>query len=69
MTTKLKISGMHCNACKVLIEDVAKDTSGVTDCAVDLAGGTAVIEHESSFNPADLIKEVESLGEYKIEIV
>ena len=69
MTTRLKIVGMHCNACKLLIEDVAMEAAGVTDCVVDVAAGTALITHDVSFAPADLIREIGSLGDYKAELV
>ncbi len=69
MTTIFKIGGMHCASCKNLIEDVAADVSGVAACRVDAKTGFAEVEHDPSFNPADLIREIVALGEYKIEIV
>lgn len=67
MTTVLKISGLHRNSCKWLIEDVCKDTKGVTSCNVNLASGETAIEHAEPLNFDVLKKAIESLGTYKVE--
>jgi copper chaperone CopZ len=67
-TTVIKIKGMHCNSCKLLIEDVCKDIKGVKSCKVDFKTGETVIEHDESFNFDSFKNEVEELGQYKIEI-
>lgn len=69
MTTKLNITGMHCRSCKTLIEEVAMDIPGVVACNVDVEACAAEVEHDASFNAADLISEIASLGGYKAEIV
>ena len=63
----LKIQGMHCSSCKMLIEDVCKDTPGVQECSVDFETGRATITHDDTTDTARLKKEIEGLGEYKIE--
>ncbi|MEK7073328.1 MAG: heavy metal-associated domain-containing protein [Patescibacteria group bacterium] len=69
MQTTLRIEGMHCASCKTLIENVCKDIAGVTSCTVDVAGATAVVEHDTSLDPAVLIREISSLGTYRVSLV
>ena len=66
-TTTINIKGTHCNSCKLLIEDVCKDQKGAKSCAVDFASGKTVIEHDESFDWQAFKKEVEALGNYKVE--
>lgn len=67
MKTILTIKGTHCNACKILIEDIAKEIPGVLMCDVDYASGKTHIEHNESIDWQKLKKEIESLGNYTIE--
>lgn len=69
ITTKLKIAGMHCASCKALIEDVCSDVPGVRSCDVDAATEMATVEHDDTLNPAVLIGEIRSLGDYRATIV
>lgn len=62
----MTITGMHCNSCKVLIEDVCKDIAGVQECTVDFATGKGSITHEESLDLVHLKKEIEALGEYQV---
>jgi len=65
--TTLKIKGMHCESCKLLIEDICKETKGVKSCTVDFKSGTAVVEHDGA--DIKLIKkEIEKVGKYKVVI-
>lgn len=66
-TTNFNVKGMHCNSCKMLIEDVCKDVPGVQDCSVDFESGRATVTHDGSVDSSRLKKEIEALGEYKIE--
>ena len=66
-TTTINIKGTHCNSCKLLIEDVCKDQKGAKSCAVDFASGKTVIEHDENFDWQAFKKEVEALGNYKVE--
>ena len=66
MKTTITIKGTHCNACKALIEDVAKDMKGVTSCTVDFTTGKTEIEHDEQFHLQDFKKEVEELGNYQV---
>lgn len=66
MKTTITIQGTHCNACKALIEDVAKDVQGIQSCAVDFATGKTEVEYESDESLQNFIKEVNVLGQYKV---
>ncbi len=67
MKTNLTIKGTHCNACKMLIEDVCKDHKEVLSCTVDFTTGKTEIEHNEALDLETLKKEIENLGDYKIE--
>ncbi len=67
MKTTIIIKGTHCNACKSLIEDVAKDVKGINSCVVDFANGKTEIEYDEDTNLQEFKKEIEKLGQYKIE--
>lgn len=70
MQTTLKITGMHCDSCKLLIEDVCQDFAGVTSCSVDRATGIAAIEHDPSCDLTALTKEIDNIDpKYHAEIV
>jgi copper chaperone CopZ len=68
MQTTLTIKGTHCNSCKALIEDVCTEIPGINSCNVDFKTGITAIEHEEKVDWQKFKKEVESLGEYKVEI-
>lgn len=67
MQTTITIQGTHCNACKALIEDVAKDIKGVKSCTVNFQTGETVVEHDEDVDWQALKKEIEGLGQYKVE--
>jgi copper chaperone CopZ len=64
--TTITIQGTHCNACKLLIEDVAKDVAGVKSCTVDFQTGQTLIEHDETLNWNALKQEINSLGKYQV---
>ena len=66
-TTTINIKGTHCNSCKLLIEDVCKDIKGTKSCTVNFETGKTMIEHDESFDWNEFKKEVEALGNYKVE--
>ncbi len=67
MKTMLTIKGAHCMACKTLIEEICKEIPGISLCNVDFNTGTTEIEHDENVDWAKFKKEVEELGEYKVE--
>lgn len=68
MKTKITIQGTHCNACKALIEDVCKDVEGINSCNVNFQTGETEIDHENNLDWQKLKQEIESLGQYKLEL-
>jgi copper chaperone CopZ len=66
-TTTVTIKGTHCNACKLLIEDVCKDIKGVRSCEVDFRTGKTIIEHDEELDWRSFAGEIEGVGEYKVE--
>lgn len=68
MRTTLSIKGTHCPSCKILIEDICKEISGVKSCVVDFKTGKTSIEHESKDELKKIKEEVEKAGEYKVKI-
>ena len=69
MKTTLTIKGTHCNSCKALIEDVCRDTPDIRSCNVDFKTGITEVEHEENVDWQKFKKEVEALGEYKVETI
>ncbi|MEK6809801.1 MAG: heavy metal-associated domain-containing protein [Nanoarchaeota archaeon] len=65
--TTLIVKGTHCNACKMLIEEICSEIAGVRSCSVDFKTGKTVIEHEGKLDLQKLKKEIEAVGEYKVE--
>lgn len=68
MKTTITIKGTSCASCKTLIEDICRDVSGITSCLVDFASGRTEIEHELNADWQKLKQEVESIGQYTVEI-
>lgn len=55
---KLKIDGMHCNSCKVLIEDALEDEQGVNSSEVSLENNSLKVEYDDSKINIDRIKQI-----------
>lgn len=68
MKTTITVKGTHCKSCKMLIEEVCSEISSVKSCTVDFKTGKIVIEHEGKLDLKKLKKEIESVGEYKVQI-
>ena len=64
----IMIKGTHCTSCKALIEEVCKEVSNVTSCEVDYKTGKTVIEYKDSVDWNLIKKEIEKLGEYKVNL-
>lgn len=67
MKTILTVKGMHCESCKVLIEDTCKDIKGIKSCKVDFKTGKVELEHEKPIDLNLIKKEIKSLGDYDIK--
>ena len=48
METTLKVSGMHCTACKMLIEDAISEINGATAVSVDYTTGAVTVGYDSN---------------------
>ncbi len=67
MKISIKITGMHCDSCKKLIEDVASESPGVISCTVDPVTGQGAIEHDEAFDFAKFAEEVAGFDNYHVE--
>lgn len=67
MKTAFTVKGTHCNACKLLIEEVCSEFKGVTSCLVDFKTGKTIVEHDPTVDVKKIGKEIEALGEYKVQ--
>lgn len=68
MKTTITIKGTHCESCKALIEDVCKEIPGIKACLADFKTGKTEIGYDENVDWQALKKEVESLGQYKVEL-
>ena len=48
METTLKVSGMHCTACKMLIEDAISEIKGAKSVSVDHTTGAVTVGYDSN---------------------
>lgn len=64
----IKIKGTHCPSCKAVIEDVCKDMKGIIACKVDFKTGKTVVEHDGTVDWQGFKKEIDSLGEYEVQL-
>lgn len=67
--TTITIQGTHCNACKLLIEDVCSEIKGIKSCTVNFQTGETVVEHDEALDWQAFKKEIESLGNYKVATI
>jgi len=68
MKTIITITGTHCNACKMLIEDICKESAGVKSCSVDFKTGKTTIEHDGKADLKKIKFEIEKAGYYKVKM-
>jgi copper chaperone len=62
MTITLQVDGMTCGGCVQNVTNLLKEVGGVTDVAVTLEPGRAVVETDGSVQAASLIETVEAAG-------
>jgi len=64
---KFEISGMHCDSCKMLIEDVLEDMDiGIKSLNVDKDSQKGTLEVDTDRTPEDIIKAIQDEGDYKV---
>lgn len=64
MKYTLKVKGMHCKSCAMLIEDSLTEI-GATDVKVDVAKGLVTLTSDK--DKKTIAKSIETAGEYKVE--
>jgi copper chaperone CopZ len=64
MKHTLKVKGMHCKSCAMLIEDSLTDI-GATDVKIDVAKGLVALTSDK--DKKIIVKAIEDAGEYKVE--
>jgi sulfite exporter TauE/SafE/copper chaperone CopZ len=65
MTKKInkKLSGLHCQSCKTLIETEVKNLNGINNISVNYPGGNAAIEFdEDKISEPEIFKAINKLG-------
>jgi copper chaperone len=62
MQTQLKIEGMSCNHCVLSVREALESVPGVEKASVDLAAGTAVVEHNDAVSQEQLTTAVAEEG-------
>jgi sulfite exporter TauE/SafE/copper chaperone CopZ len=66
---KLYVNGTHCNACKIMIEDIIGEQSGVQRVSVDLSEQSVTVEGDISENKEELVRQwTEKLKKHGYEI-
>jgi len=60
--THLKIQGMHCSSCALIIEKRLKKLDGLISANVNLVNQTATVVHTINIQPTDLITAVAKAG-------
>ena len=63
---KLKVEGMHCGSCEMLIQDELSELDGVKEVDADYQGGTVLVKHDGKVNLAKVKKAITDLG-YKVK--
>ena len=67
-STTLKIRGMHCANCGLLIDETLEDLPGVERSQTDGKKERAVVTFDAAATPiTDIIKAIEDLG-YEVEL-
>lgn len=63
----LKVDGMHCTSCEMLIKDALEDLEGVSDVEAAHAAGTVLVEFDGSkADPEEFKKLIRAEG-FKVE--
>ena len=65
MKKTIKVGGMHCKSCAMLLSEAAGEVAGVKDAKADYAKGIVEIEYEGEAALAGARKAIEKEG-YKV---
>jgi copper chaperone CopZ len=64
---KLKVKGMHCKSCEMLIKDSLSELKGVSDTRVDHKQGYVIVEFDENMaSIADIKKIIKNEG-YEVQ--
>lgn len=64
---KLKVSGMHCQSCGILIKDTLEDNEGVASASAGVKKGkVSVVFNDNKISAEQIRKMIEEIG-YKAE--
>jgi copper chaperone len=62
-TVTLRVSGMHCASCALLIDDVLDDLPGVHDTRTSVKDGRSIVQLDTTRStPAEVIAAIDELG-------
>ena len=61
-TVTLRIEGMHCASCCLLVDDFMEDVHGVTASSTNLRRGTCEVHADESVAEAELLAAVQAAG-------
>lgn len=67
MQKEFTIKGTHCHSCKVLLEDVLEEISGVHLAEVDFSTGKTKLEYDESLDWEKVREEIKKVGDYELE--
>jgi copper chaperone CopZ len=62
---KLKVSGMHCPSCEMLVADELAEIDGVKEVQANHKEGTVKVKYESTLDASKVKKAIVGLG-YKV---
>ena len=66
MKTILKLKGMHCNACEMLIDDALQEIQGVSKAKSSLKNNSVEVEFDESKVKIDVLKKTIEKEGYKV---
>lgn len=61
-STRFRVEGMDCASCAAKIDTAVRRLPGVSDVAVSVTAGTMTVQHDGTFKPPVLEKQVAGLG-------
>lgn len=64
---KLKVKGMHCQSCAVLIKEALEDSKGVEKAVVSQRDETALVRFDESKTSRGNIKSIITKEGYKVD--
>ncbi len=67
MEKTLKVTGMHCRSCEILLSDVISEIQGVSKVAVDHKKSTVAIQYDGESVVGLAVKAIEKEG-YKVQL-